>query len=92
MSGAELSGTRAAVLRAGLRDRVQSRLDRSRDTPSSGATIGFDAGVDVRQSADSPLKLQSIAGYRAQVSSPSCGGGAGQPSCDDRTWCQPKLE
>jgi hypothetical protein len=61
-------------------------------TPSSGKVIGFDAAVDVRQTASSSLQLQSFIGYRAITGTSPCGARGPHPSCDDRTWCVPSLE
>lgn len=63
-------------------------------SPVSGARIGFDAGIDVRQDASivGP-KFQAFLGFRAQSGAGPCGAdGQAHPSCDDRTWCVPKLE
>jgi hypothetical protein len=63
-------------------------------TPTSGKIMGFDAAVDVRQTASSLLQLQSFIGYRAVSGTTPCGSTprGPHPSCDDRTWCVPKLE
>lgn len=59
--------------------------------PVSGGSIGFDLGVDVRETGDAPgPELQTFLGYRPSVASTACP--RIHPSCDDRTWCIAKLE
>lgn len=62
-------------------------------TPSSGKVIGFDIGVDVRQTASASLRLQSFLGFvPVSVTTPCALPRGPHPSCDDRTWCTPTLE
>lgn len=61
-------------------------------TPASGKHIGFDIGVDVRQTSGSARKIQSFFGYNPVAGSTSCGATTAHPSCDDRTWCTPALD
>lgn len=66
-------------------------------TGASGQGVAFDLGVDVRQTV-APTRipaLQSFVFFAPDPTATSCDPVSrpnGHPSCDDLTWCRPKLE
>jgi hypothetical protein len=66
----------------------------------AGTGIGFDLAVDVREFADATRRplLQSFLYFKTDPATQPGGcdvtvrGPGGHPSCDDKTWCTPKLQ